>query len=48
LSAGKVIATTAYDLLTQPELVEQAKLEHQKTLGKQTYRSAIPADVFPK
>ncbi len=48
LSAGKVIATTAYDLFTQPELVEQAKQEHKQTVGSKGYQSAIPADVLPR
>lgn len=48
LAAGKTIATTAYDLLTNPELVEKAKTEHQATVGGKKYQSAIPADVMPK
>lgn len=48
LSEGKVIATTAYDLLTNPELIEKVKAEHKQTLGNQSYQSAIPADVVPK
>jgi aminobenzoyl-glutamate utilization protein B len=48
LAAGKVIATTAYDLLTKPELIEQAKKEHKQTVGNKGYQSAIPADVMPR
>lgn len=48
LAAGKTIAATAYDLLTKPELVQQAKAEHQKTLAGEVYKSAIPADVLPR
>lgn len=48
LAAGKVIATTVYDLLTDPALVEKAKQEHKKTLNGSTYQSAIPMDVLPK
>ncbi|MHC5228489.1 amidohydrolase [Enterococcus sp. LJL99] len=48
LAAGKTIATTAYDLLTNPELVAKAKAEHQVTVGGKKYQSAIPADVMPK
>jgi len=48
IAAGKVIATTAYDLLTRPELIEQAKEEHKNTLNGKTYVSAIPKDVLPK
>ncbi len=32
LAAGKVIATTAYDLLTKLELIEQAKKSTKKTV----------------
>ncbi|MGG5329309.1 amidohydrolase [Enterococcus sp. AZ163] len=48
LAAGKTIAATAYDLLTKPELVQQAKEEHQKTLDGEVYKSAIPAEVLPR
>lgn len=48
IAAGKVIATTAYDLLTNPELIEKAKVEHQDVLNGKTYVSAIPQDVLPK
>ena len=48
LAAGKTIAATAYDLLTNPELVEQAKEEHKKTVGGKLYQSPIPSDVLPK
>ncbi|MCD5001880.1 amidohydrolase [Enterococcus saccharolyticus] len=48
LAAGKVIATTAYDLFTKPELVEQAKKEHKQTVGSKGYQSAIPAEVVPR
>lgn len=47
LSAGKVIAATAYDLLSNPELLAQAKAEHEQKVGN-SYRSAIPADVMPR
>lgn len=48
LAAGKTIATTAYDLLTNPELMAKVKAEHQATIGDKKYQSAIPADVMPK
>lgn len=48
LATGKTLATTAYDLLTQPELLEKAKEEHKKTLNGKTYQSAIPDDVVPQ
>lgn len=48
LAAGKTIATTAYDLLTNPELLKKAKTEHQEKLRGAKYLSAIPADVTPR
>ncbi|WMJ82774.1 M20 family metallopeptidase [Oscillospiraceae bacterium LTW-04] len=48
LYAGKVIAATAIKLIEQPSLVEEAKAEHQKRLGGQRYRCAIPKDVRPR
>ena len=48
LAAGKIIATTAYDVLTNKELLEAAKAEHQKNLNGATYKSGIPADVLPR
>ncbi|WP_297134386.1 M20 family metallopeptidase [Terrisporobacter sp.] len=47
LNAGKIIALTAYDVLTNPELVENMKKEHSNTLGGKKYVSAIPNDVMP-
>ena len=44
----KVIATTALDLLTHPELIEKAKQEHKETLHGKQYQSAIPVDVLPR
>lgn len=48
LTAGKVIATTAYDLLTQPDLLEIAATEHQRNLNGQSYKSGIPKEISPK
>lgn len=48
LAAGKVLATTAFDLLTKPELVAKAKEEHAKMLGGKKYVSAIPEHVLPR
>lgn len=48
LAAGKVLATTAFDLLTKPELVAKAKEEHAKMLGGKKYISAIPENVLPR
>lgn len=48
LAAGKVIAATVYDLLSEPELLELAKEEHKKTLDGKVYKSAIPEFKKPK
>lgn len=48
LYAGKIMAMTALDMLTKPELLTQAWSEHRKRLGNETYQSAIPAEVIPK
>ncbi|HPJ00210.1 MAG TPA: hypothetical protein PK268_00865 [Enterococcus sp.] len=48
LAAGKVIATTVYDLLIKPELIEQVKKEYKQTVGNKGYQSAIPADIMPR
>lgn len=48
LYAGKAIAMTALDLLTDPILVAKAREEHQKRLGGEPYSSAIPAEVQPR
>ena len=48
LAAGKSIALTAYDLLTQPEILEEAKAEFKKSLGTQTYHSIIPDGTLPR
>lgn len=47
LNAGKTIALTAYDILTNPELVQNMSKEHLNTLGGKKYVSAIPSDVMP-
>lgn len=48
ITAAKVIAMTAYDILKNPQLVEDAKKEHIKNLNGETYHCAIPADVSPR
>jgi aminobenzoyl-glutamate utilization protein B len=47
LAAGKVIATTALDVLLKPELLTAANKEHLENLNGKTYQSAIPKDVMP-
>ena len=46
--AAKAIAMTAYDILTNPSVLDDAEKEHVKNLGGEQYKSAIPGDVFPK
>ncbi|MGD2142754.1 MAG: amidohydrolase, partial [Candidatus Bathyarchaeota archaeon] len=47
LFAAKVIAGTALDLITNPELVESAKREHAEKLKGKAYKSPIPDDLGP-
>ena len=46
--AAKVMAATAYDFLTQPQLVEQAKEAWLADLDGETYPNALPADAKPE
>lgn len=48
IAAGKVIAMTALDLLTKPEILEKAKEEHAQSLGGKKYESLIPPEVSPR
>lgn len=48
LSAGKTIACTAYDLLTNPDILKDAAAEHARSLAADPYTSVIPKDVLPK
>jgi aminobenzoyl-glutamate utilization protein B len=45
--ASKVIAASAIDLLTKPELLKKAKEEQAKRMMGKTYRSPLPADAKP-
>ncbi|TQR29139.1 M20 family metallopeptidase [Brevibacillus brevis] len=47
LHAGKVMASTAIDMLKNPKLIEQAKAELKQRLGGQTYVCPIPEGVMP-
>jgi aminobenzoyl-glutamate utilization protein B len=47
LHAGKVIGATALELLLQPDVLEQAKAEHQEKLAGRTYKCPIPEGVTP-
>ncbi|MES0326380.1 MAG: M20 family metallopeptidase [Candidatus Bathyarchaeia archaeon] len=45
--ASKIIASTAIDLLTKPELIKEAWEELDKRKAGRVYRSPIPADLGP-
>ncbi|WP_339320523.1 M20 family metallopeptidase [Paenibacillus sp. FSL R10-2734] len=46
LHAGKVIAATALEIMQNPELIAEAKVELQERLNGETYRSPIPPEVI--
>ncbi len=48
LYAGKVIAMTALDVLTDPDMLKKAQEEYKKQLGGESYHCPIPAEVQPK
>lgn len=48
LFSAKVLAATAYDFLTNPELVEAAKENWLQMLDGETYPNALPADAKPE
>jgi aminobenzoyl-glutamate utilization protein B len=45
--AAKVMAGTAVDCLTMPELIEAARADHAARLARSPYRCPIPDDVKP-
>lgn len=47
LQAGKVIAATAIEVMGNPDILEQAKAEHQERLAGETYFSLIPDEQEP-
>lgn len=46
-AAATVMARTAVDILSQPEIAEQAKRDLKETLDGRKYQSIIPKDVKP-
>ena len=46
-TAAKVLALTAVDALTNPELLETAKREFDRASGGKTYKSPLPPDQKP-
>jgi aminobenzoyl-glutamate utilization protein B len=47
LLAAKTMATTAIDLMMNETLLDKAKEEHKRRLGKREYKSPIPLDHKP-
>ena len=47
LAAGKYIAMTAMNILTDPDLLAAAKAEYDEELKKHPYRCPIPAYAKP-
>ena len=48
LFAAKVMAATAYDFLTDPELVKKARESWLEELDGETYPGALPPDAKPE
>lgn len=46
-TVGKTLALTAYDMLTKPKLIEEAKAELKERLGGQVYETLLPDDAEP-
>jgi aminobenzoyl-glutamate utilization protein B len=46
-AAATVMAKTAVDILNQPELAEQAKVDLKNVLNGRKYQTIIPEDVKP-
>ena len=47
LFAAKVMAASVVDLLTQPELLAEARSDWQQRMEGLTYKSPLPADLVP-
>jgi aminobenzoyl-glutamate utilization protein B len=48
IQAAKIIALTGADILENPSLVADAKAEHQRRLGGESYHCPIPPEVEPE
>ncbi|MGI6256874.1 MAG: amidohydrolase [Anaerovoracaceae bacterium] len=46
-TGAKVIAATAFDMITNPETIEKAQEEFRERMGEDTYKSLIPMDIDP-
>ncbi|RBP98585.1 amidohydrolase [Bifidobacterium aemilianum] len=47
LMAGKTLALSVYDTLTDPELLIQAQADFKASMGQETYRPVLPSDLLP-
>jgi aminobenzoyl-glutamate utilization protein B len=45
--AARVLATSGYDLLVKPELMEQARIEHDRRLKNRKYETLLQPDQTP-
>lgn len=45
--AARVLAATAWDLMTSPQILADAKAELEQRLGRRQYHSLMPADLDP-
>ena len=45
--AAKILAAGAVEMITNPELMEQAKAEHRKRVGPEGYVPPIPEGIRP-
>jgi aminobenzoyl-glutamate utilization protein B len=45
--AAKVYATSAFELFTKPDLLENVRIEWKERLADRTYQSPLPADLNP-
>ncbi|MCW6506931.1 M20 family metallopeptidase [Lichenifustis flavocetrariae] len=45
--AAKVMAATAMDLFNNPEILDEAKIDHRRRVGDKPFVSPIPPDVDP-
>jgi len=48
ITAGKIIAMTAPDLLEKPEIINKAKEEYIRNSNGKPFVNAIPPEVFPR
>ena len=46
-TAGKILALAGYDLLTKPEILQEAKAELKERLCGKPYQSLLPENAKP-